>query len=251
MNSVEGQEKAYDSKRLNKIRWAVVLIYLVLVLGISFLPMISESLVGGNMYTYSISLTAIVVIGTFVVIAAVFSPYFIGRKGPVVPDGMLVDGVPKVMPSMPPYIEAIRFDLMIWITAPLVIVFAALVVILPSVEMFIIMGVTMAFLLILIAIFGTLEVRCDNRELSFRFGPIGKRVPIDDIVSIRPTSVHALRDFMGYGLRVGPDGTIGYIVSGNVGVRISLRDKKEYVVTIPNPQDLVNYVRMVRKSPRR
>ena len=51
---------------------------------------------------------------------------------------------------------------------------------------------------------------------------------------------------MGYGIRVGLDGTIGYIVSGKIGVRISLYDKKEYVVTVHDPQSLVEFVRAAK-----
>jgi len=47
---------------------------------------------------------------------------------------------------------------------------------------------------------------------------------------------------MGWGIRVGSDGTIGYIAAGNVGVRIQLKDGKQYVVTLNDPQSLVEYV---------
>jgi hypothetical protein len=247
MNTEEG--KKWDSKKMTTIRWTVVLVYLVLVMTIAFLPVAIEELMDEAIYT---ALVMIVTVGgSFAIIAVLLSPYFIGQKGPVVPDGMAVDTVWESFTAMPPYVETMRFSLMIYVMVPMIILFAILTLVFMSFEMVLIMGVTIAFLLALLVIFGTLEVKCDNKELHFHFGPIGKKIPIDDIVSIRPTSVHALRDFMGYGLRVGPDGTIGYIIGGNVGVRISLKDKKEYVVTIPNPQDLVNYVRMVRKRPRK
>jgi len=57
--------------------------------------------------------------------------------------------------------------------------------------------------------------------------------------------VHAIKEFMGYRIRLGPDGTIGNISVGNVGVKIIL-EKKAYVITLRNPHVLVNYVRHFR-----
>jgi hypothetical protein len=102
-------------------------------------------------------------------------------------------------------------------------------------------------LIVITIVFYELLIDCDQNQLYIHFGPVGKKITLTEIAAIRSTSIHALRDFMGWGIRVGPDGTIGYIVSGDVGVRISLKNGKKYVVTSNDPQTLVDYVRKYRK----
>lgn len=52
-----------------------------------------------------------------------------------------------------------------------------------------------------------------------------------------------MKDFMGNGVRIGPNGTIGYILQGDVGFRVETEEGKRYVVTIPEPEGLVEYVK--------
>jgi hypothetical protein len=51
---------------------------------------------------------------------------------------------------------------------------------------------------------------------------------------------------MGYGVRIGPDGSIGYVVRGGPGFRVETEEGKRYVVTIPEPEGLVEYVRAAK-----
>jgi hypothetical protein len=110
----------------------------------------------------------------------------------------------------------------------------------------IIIFITIIILIIVSLIFGALQIECDNERLWVHWGPMGKKIPLKDIVFINSTIIHPFRDYLGWGLRVGRDGSIGYISSGDVGVRVSLTDGKEYVITSNDPEKLVDYVRKYR-----
>lgn len=58
------------------------------------------------------------------------------------------------------------------------------------------------------------------------------------------------REYMGWGIRVGADGSIGYISAGNVGVRLERYRRKDYVITVSDPQSLVDYVEAARGKER-
>lgn len=61
--------------------------------------------------------------------------------------------------------------------------------------------------------------------------------------SQEPTVVRMEYPFGSYHGRIGPDGTKGYILQGDVGFRVETEKGKKYVVTIPDPEDLVEYVK--------
>jgi hypothetical protein len=52
----------------------------------------------------------------------------------------------------------------------------------------------------------------------------------------------------GLGIRVGADGSIGYIAAGKVGVRIELDQGKDFVVTVSDLQGLVDYVEAAKEQ---
>ena len=230
-------------RQYNRFRWMVTLGYLVMAMAVSVLPLfvdVDETLLAAI-------IVAVTVGGAVLVFVVLALPYGPGVRGPVVKDGnVLESGVTRALRPGETFRDVIRFDLTLYIVVPLIIVFGFMTVLDPDPLFITIMVGTDAFLVVIVVIFMNLEVRCDREELSFHFGPIGKDIPLGEIESVRSVSVHPLRDFMGYGIRVGPDGTIGYIVSGNVGVRISLSDKKEYVLTVHDPQSLVEYVKAAK-----
>jgi hypothetical protein len=242
--SMEALDGARESAgRFNRLRWGASIVYLLMAFMVSLLPLAVD--VDETLMVYIVSF--VTVGGAIILMAILASPLFWGTKAPVVRDGtVLEDGIVRKLVPGEVYRDVIRLDLVLYIMVPMIIVFAAMMVLYPEPFFLTIMGSTIAFLSVLVAIFLNLEVMCDRKQLSFHYGPVGKEVPLEDIVSVRAISVHPLRDYMGYGIRPGPDGSVGYIASGNVGVRISLEDGKEYVVTMRDPQGLVDYVRSAK-----
>ncbi len=232
-----------SARRFNQLRWGATVVYLLLAFMVSLLPLALE--VDETLMVYVVSF--VTVGGAIILFGVLASPLFWGTKAPVVRDGtVLEDGIVRKLMPGETYRDVIRFDLVLYIVVPMVIAFAAVMVLYPEPVFLTIMGSTVAFLSILVAVFVNLEVLCDRKRLYFHYGPVGKEVPLDDIVSVRAVSIHPLRDYMGYGIRLGPDGSVGYIAAGNVGARISMEDGKEYVVTLRDPQGLVDYVRSAK-----
>jgi hypothetical protein len=230
-------------RRYNNFRWAVTLGYLVMALVVSVLPLFVDA----DETLLTVVIFAVTVGGAVVLIVVLALPYFTGARGPVVKDGTVLEsGVVRALRPGETFRDVVRFDLVLYIVVPLIVVFGAVTVLFPEPLFTAIMIGTDALMVVLVVVFMNLEVRCDTEALSFHYGPVGKDIPLGDIESIRSVSVHPMRDFMGYGIRVGPDGAVGYIASGNVGVRVSLSDSKEYVVTVHDPQSLVDYVRAAK-----
>jgi MFS family permease len=224
-------------KRITMMRWGTVIAYIIIVTVVSLL----YPFVDMEEWAFTILVLIVSLGGMCVVFAAMLYPYFKKEREPVVPDGEIVERVS--LPSVGPFHESVKMDILLYVMVPLIIMYAAIMVIVPDPLMIIIMVIVIAFLLILVLFFYSLEIHCDGRTLSFHYGPIGKDIPVEEVESIRPTAVHALKDFMGYGIRMGPDGSVGYIAKGNVGVKVTVKNGKEYVITMTDPQGLVDCVR--------
>jgi hypothetical protein len=244
MPALLDEDPAERHRRVVRKRWTAVIIYMTIALVLSVMPLFIE---WEELY-WGILITVVVVGGSIFLIALLFAPAVTGPKEPVVPDGLLVKT--KVMDhgtGPEPYHDVLQMTFIYYIMVGTVVLMMAIGI--WTMDMFVltIMGVTSALILVIMMIFGTLDVACDGKVLSFTFGPFGKRIPVDEVTSIRPTAIHALKDFMGWGVRVGTDGEIGYIVPGDVGVKVVLVDGKTYVVTARDPQALVDCVRSGRR----
>jgi hypothetical protein len=91
--------------------------------------------------------------------------------------------------------------------------------------------------------FWRLDVRCTRSFLTLHYSWSQlTTIQLSSIRSIRAVAIHPLQEFRGWGRLHRKDGTVGYISSGKVGVRIHLVDGSTYVVTIRNPQSLVNFI---------
>ena len=109
-------------------------------------------------------------------------------------------------------------------------------------------GLTSLFFILVIVVFDPMVVAADSEKIILKLGPIKNTILIKDIATIRSVEVRPLRDYMGVGKRLGSDGSIGYIAYLKTGVKMELKDKKVYVATLKNPQDLVDFVRYFRKN---
>jgi len=237
-----GDEQA---QRMNRLRWGATIIYIILVTGGAFLPFFWPELDEGAFVTVYL----VIVIGGAVGLMLILSRPLMRPTGNDVSmkDGLAVEaGVTRKLRPGETYFLRIRFKLILYIMVPVIVMMAAMMIFIPDRTTFIIMGVITAGMAILALIFINFEVKADRKILSFKFGYFGKELPLDSITSISVTKVNALKDFMGYGVRVGPDGTIGYILQGNVGFRVETDKGKRYVVTIPEPEGLVEYVKAAK-----
>ncbi|MBN1539725.1 MAG: hypothetical protein JW939_06225 [Candidatus Thermoplasmatota archaeon] len=107
--------------------------------------------------------------------------------------------------------------------------------------------------MIIIPLFSYLNIEARKDRIEFYYGPRriwerlkfqGKKIPIIDIYSITPVSVHPFRDFLigTWWIKIGRHGEYGYLTTERTGVSIITMDGKEYVVSTRDPMRLVKFV---------
>ena len=234
-----------EAQRTVRLRWTATIVYIVVVIVGTFMPFIWREMDEGVFVTVYL---VIVIGGALLLIVILSRPLMRPPGGDVsVKDGLAMeDGVTRKLRPGETYYLRVRFNLILYIMVPTVVVMAAMMLFIPDQTTVIILGITTAGLTVLVLIFINFEVKADRETLSFKFGHFGKELPLDSIRSITVTKVNAMKDFMGYGVRIGPDGTIGYILQGDVGFRVETAEGKRYVVTIPEPDGLVEYVKAAK-----
>ena len=234
-----------QAQRMVRLRWGATIVYMVLVIMGAILPFLWPELDEDLFVTVYL----VIVIGGAIGLMVILSSPLIRPPGSDVPmkDGLTIEaGVTRRLRPGETYFLRIRFKLILYIMVPVTVMMAAMMLFIPDRTTIIIMGVTTAAMAIVTMIFMNFEVRADRNTLSFKFGHFGKELPLASITSISVTKVNAMKDFMGYGVRIGPDGTIGYILQGDIGFRVETDKGKKYVVTIPGPEGLVEYVKAAK-----
>lgn len=243
----EAREYREKVRRLVKVRWGGVLALLAAFLVFSCLPAAVE--MDMELYLWAYLVILLVFIVTIILVVA--SPVFANLRVPDAPDGELIDeldGVAGEVDLSKSWHETVRMRVLHALVAVMVAIVVVANIIDPDPGSIVVTGITLAFLMFLVVFFGTLEVHCTPKALSFYFGFIGRTVPVTEVVSIRPVNVNPLGDFMGWGLRMGTDGSQGYICAGDVGVALHTGDDKRYTITVSDPQGLTDYVRAARKA---
>lgn len=230
------------TRRMVRLRLVVLTLYLVGVTIVTILPMVMEI---RDLPLVLLNLV-LVVGGAIILIGIIALPYFRPLGPPSVDSGMELAARPVNLHE--PWQEAVPMKVLWYILPPLLIFYISSAILFPSQETFLTLGLTTAILVVVTFFFGRLDVACTPHALSFHYGPIGKNLPITDIGSIRAVSLKFGRDFLGWGIRVAPDGAIGYIAGGKTGVRIQVRAGRQYLVTVSDPQSLVDYVRAAQEA---
>ena len=102
------------------------------------------------------------------------------------------------------------------------------------------MIITLIALAIMLALFTSLTIKCDNRELIFYFGPgvIKKRIPYDQISSAAKVRN---RWFYGWGVRWYGPGWL-YNVSGLDAIELVLKNGKQLRIGTDEPDELIRFL---------
>ena len=128
--------------------------------------------------------------GMFALFTVLLKPYVKRPDGRVVADGLVVDsGVVRKLRPGETYQELVRFDMTFYIILPVIVIMSILMFVMPDPNAVAIVGIVNVFLAVLAVVFTNLVVEADREKLSFRYGPVGKDIPMDDVESIRATSV--------------------------------------------------------------
>ena len=90
------------------------------------------------------------------------------------------------------------------------------------------------FFTIIFVNFLYLRIKIDGKYLVFGFGMIRNKILLDKIISCEETEIK-FSNHLGYGIRLGRDGSIAYIIRSGKGIRLKIKGKKrEYVVSTDN-----------------
>lgn len=99
----------------------------------------------------------------------------------------------------------------------------------------VIFGAVLLVIAAVLAGFARLSFVITEREVVFGFGLVKKRFGIDQILSCEPYTLE-FRNFYGYGIRSGRDGTIAYNTRNGPGVKMVVEGgRKPYVVSVNEP----------------
>ena len=231
--------KSISTKNIK--RWVVVFVFFIGVTGLSILPLLTSISTGG----YFLFMVLFIIVGAILMVYYIILPYFKQVNPPNLPDTI----VEPQQPESTVFLEEIRVTIIYWFTMPGFLVFLAFVPIFVFQEEYtqaiIFLGSALFFLMIAL-LFDTLIIVADPTKLKVSTGPLSTVFDLQNIDSIRPTFIRPWRDYMGFGKRVGPDGSLGYIAPMNTAVRIELVEGKTHVITLRKTQELTNFVRYYR-----
>lgn len=88
-----------------------------------------------------------------------------------------------------------------------------------------------------------LDVKLDRDTLDLRFVPLRhRRIPLGELASVEATTYRPLRDYGGWGIRLGARGW-AYTVSGREGVTLRFKDGRELLVGSQRASALVEALR--------
>ncbi len=96
-------------------------------------------------------------------------------------------------------------------------------------------GIVTVFLVLMWMNFRHLEFLVTAGEVEFGFGVIRKRFSRSALLSCEPYELR-FRNFLGYGIRLGLDGTIAYNTRNGRGIKMVVEGfKRPYVIPVDDP----------------
>jgi len=96
--------------------------------------------------------------------------------------------------------------------------------------------------------FRRLNFEITDDEVRFGFGIIQKRFALGGIVSCEPYTL-TFKNYLGYGIRYGRDGTTAYNTRNGPGVKIVVEGaKRPYVISISGVEDVCKIIDSRRKK---
>ncbi len=101
-------------------------------------------------------------------------------------------------------------------------------------------------------IFGNLTTTIDRSGISYRFFPFHRKyrhIELRDIERWEVVKYNPIKEYGGWGIRYGKMDT-AYNVSGNIGLRILLKDRKQFLFGTRRPEALRHFMEHLTKEVR-
>ncbi len=88
--------------------------------------------------------------------------------------------------------------------------------------------------------FSKMTISLSHKYLSFGFSFFKKNIVIADIKKVEESKFE-FANYMGYGIRYGRDGTLGYVPSSGKGLKIKVENEKREIFFVCNfPEQIIN-----------
>ena len=107
---------------------------------------------------------------------------------------------------------------------------------LPS-YLIVMLVVILIFDLFFIINFYQLKTVVTDDKLIFGFGVLKRKVKLEEIEDVIVEKFQ-FNKYMGYGIRTGKDRSVGYIARAGHGIRVKVRNKKDFFITSENADRL-------------
>ena len=194
-----------------------------------------------------IFLTVVVILGG---LALLFYMLLIPLKNPIDPPISQKDELIIPKDGSLEYYNEQLMTVVLKIVIPMIIIYsvASVWILFTNISEAIYFFAALVFFVIIALVFSKVTIQIRSGILTIRLGPFNDELKISEIVSIRSVAVKSMGTYLGYGKRVGVDGSIGYIAGSKTGIRIMMKNGKTYVISHNSPQDMVNVVQYVKKS---
>lgn len=88
-----------------------------------------------------------------------------------------------------------------------------------------------------------MQTRITEKNIRISFGELGifrKNIPIQNIEKFEAVTFSPMKDFLGYGIRRGKDGTWCYTFRGKQAIRIQLSNGNKYLIGTEKPEEFKN-----------
>jgi hypothetical protein len=104
-------------------------------------------------------------------------------------------------------------------------------------------------LIVVIAAFAVIRINVSVTHSALRVGIFkGRLVPMTDIESFAIEEFSAMKDYLGWGIRIGRRG-LGYIAAGtNKGMKINLKTGRSFLISTKRPFEFENALKMALRS---
>jgi len=235
----------YDARanRLTRLKWLSI----ALLIGGSFA--ISSLIVFTDIDESTIVFWKMiyVIIGMMILTWIFIHPLLKPQPGPPTSEGLELVSRPADLNR--PWEETLISRRIYWVGFLIpVIILLILTIFIPTSWLIATSAGAVALILIFYYLFGNLKVRCTPLILSFHYGPFGHDLEIENIESIRCIPIRFGKEYLAPGIEIAPDGSKAYIASGTTGVRIQTKEGQQFLITVSDPQSLVEYVKTAQKD---
>lgn len=106
-------------------------------------------------------------------------------------------------------------------------------------------GIGLLLLLIFIN-YSSIRITINESEINVKYGVFNKKtIQIDELISYGGTNA-SIRIYLGFGVRIGTDGSIAFTTRFGKAIRFESADKRPLVVSTNNPEKIITFIDQIK-----